>query len=93
MRKIILLLIVITVGIALLYISRFWLFSLWDRPGLFDIKQIPPKGGLMLSWLRDLRSATSGTVNLIPFELMIWAISGFLVLTGLEKLFDRFKKN
>lgn len=92
MRKIILILIVAVLGITLLYISRFWLFNLWDRPGLFDLKSLPPKGGLLLGWLRDIRSASSGYINLIPFELMIWAIGGFLALTGLEKLFDRFKK-
>lgn len=85
MKKILLLLIVAAVGIALLYISRFWIFSLWDRPGLFDLKQIPPQGGVLKRWLR-------GT-DLVPFELIIWAISGFLLLTGLEKLFDYFKKS
>jgi hypothetical protein len=83
MRKLISLLIVAATGFILLYISRFWLFTLWDRPGLLDIKALPPQGGLLRSWLR-------GT-DLVPFELMIWAITGFLILTGLEKIFDRFK--
>lgn len=83
MRKLISLLIVAATGFILLYISRFWLFTFWDRPGLLDIKALPPQGGLLRSWLR-------GT-DLVPFELMIWAITGFLILTGLEKIFDRFK--
>ena len=83
MKKLIRLSIVAVTGFILLYISRFWLFSLWDRPGLFDIKAIPPQGGLLRTWLR-------GT-DLVPFELMIWAIGGFLILTGLEKIFDKFK--
>jgi hypothetical protein len=83
MKKLIKLSIVAVTGFVLLYISRFWLFTLWDRPGLFDIKAIPPQGGLLRTWLR-------GT-DLVPFELMIWAIGGFLVLTGLEKIFDKLK--
>ncbi len=83
MRKLLSLIIVAFAGFVLLYISRFWLFSLWERPGLFDLKSLPPQGGLLRSWLR-------GT-DLVPFELMIWAIGGFLVLTGLEKIFDYLK--
>ncbi len=84
MKKLIYLTIVAATGFVLLYISRFWLFSLWDRPGLFDIKALPPQGGLLRSWLR-------GT-DFVPFELMIWAICGFLILTALEKIFDWFKR-
>ena len=83
MKKTIKLAIVAATGLILLYISRFWLFSLWDRPGLFDLKALPPQGGLLRTWLR-------GT-DLVPFELMIWAIGGFLILTGLEKIFDKLK--
>jgi len=83
MRKIISLSIVAITGFILLYISRFWLFSFWDRAGLFDLKQLPPQGGLLRTWLR-------GT-DLVPFELMIWAIGGFLILTLVEKAFDRLK--
>ncbi len=85
MKKAIILSIVAAVGFVLLYISRFWLFTLWDRPGLFDLKQIPPQGGLLGRWLR-------GT-DFAPFELMIWVIVGFLILTNLEKLFGLFNKH
>lgn len=83
MKKAIALIVVAMAGFALLYISRFWLFSLWERPGLFDLKALPPQGGLLRTWLR-------GT-DLVPFELMIWAIGGFLILTALEKVFDKLK--
>ena len=85
MKKIISLFIVAATGFVLLYISRFWLFDLWDGPGFFELKALPPQGGLLKTWLR-------GT-GLAPFELMIWAIGGFLILTLLERLFSRFKSN
>jgi hypothetical protein len=84
MKKIISLFIVAATGFVLLYISRFWLFDLWDRPGLFELKALPPQGGLLNIWLR-------GT-GLGPFELMIWAIGGFLILTLLEKAFSQLNK-
>ena len=77
----------IVVGFAaavLLYLSRFWLFSLWDRGGLFGIKELIPQGGLLQRWLR-------GT-DLAPYELLIWVMLGFLALTLLQKLFDRINK-
>lgn len=84
MKKLLSLSIVAITGLVLLYISRFWLFSLWERPGLFDLKALPPQGGLLRTWLR-------GT-DLVPFELMIWAVGGFLILTLLEKVFSRLNK-
>jgi len=83
-KKLIYLSVVAMTGFVLLYISRFWLFALWERPGLLDIKALPPQGGLLRTWLR-------GT-DLVPFELLIWAMGGFIILTGLEKVFDHFKK-
>ena len=71
-------------GLLLLYISRFWIFNWWDRPGLFGLKQLPPQGGLLQRWLR-------GT-DLAPYELLIWVMAGFLVLTAIQKLFDRISK-
>jgi len=82
MRKILSLIIVAAAGFVLLYISRFWIFDLWDRPGLFDLKELPPQGGLLRRWMR-------GT-NLVPFELMLWTMGGFLTLSGLEKFFSMF---
>ena len=67
-------------GLGLLYVSRFWFVRLWPRDGLFGIEALRPQGGLLARWLR-------GT-DLAPFELLIWAIGVFLVLTALQKLFD-----
>lgn len=85
MRRFISLLIVTLVGVVLFYISRFWTLSLWPRGGLFGIEQLPPQGGLLARWLRP--------TDLAPFELLIWAVAGFLILTYLQKLFERFKRN
>jgi len=83
MTRAIYLIVVTCVTFILLYISRFWIFSWWDRPGLFELKALPPQGGLLQRWLR-------GT-DLAPFELLIWVIAGFLFLTLLQKLFDKLK--
>lgn len=63
------------------YLSRFWDFRFWDREGLFGVEQLRPQGGLLARWLR-------GT-DLAPFELMIWVIGIFLILTLLQNLLDR----
>lgn len=72
---------IITFGIAaiLLYLSRFWTFDLWGRDGLFDVKEIRSKGGLLARWLRGTPFA--------PFELLIWLGGVFAVLTWLEKAY------
>ena len=77
------LIVVAIVGIVLLYVSRFWMFNLWERPGLFGLKELPPQGGLLQRWLR-------GT-DLAPFELLIWFIVGFLALTAMQKIFEKLE--
>ena len=71
-------------GLVLLYISRFWPFTWWDRPGLFGLRELPPGGGLLQRWLR-------GT-ELAPYELMIWFIAGLLILTLLQTIFGKIQK-
>ncbi|MEM6578657.1 MAG: hypothetical protein AAF678_09200 [Pseudomonadota bacterium] len=80
-RRIVFLLIMGVVAFALFYISRFWDFRLWGREGLFGIEMLRPQGGLLAFWLR-------GT-PLAPYELLIWTVGSFLILTGLQNLFDR----
>lgn len=69
------------VAFGLFYVSRFWDFQLWDRPGLFGWSELPPQGGLVARWLQGTAAA--------PFEVLIWAIGVFLVLTVVQNLFDR----
>lgn len=63
------------------YVSRFWNFRLWERPGLFGLSELPPQGGLVARWLRGS--------DFSPFELIIWALVVFLVLTLFQKLLDQ----
>ena len=81
MKKTVSLIIITLVGLVFLYLSRFWIFNLWERSGLFGIKTLSPNGGLVGRWVR-------GT-DLAPFELLIWIIGVFLILTLLQRAFDR----
>lgn len=81
MKRMLSLSIAFIAGTILLYISRFWPFQLWDRPGLYGFKELPPTGGLLRRWLR-------GT-DLSAYELLIWALLVFICLTLLQKLSDR----
>jgi len=80
MKRALWIVIAAAVAVVLFYISRFWYLSLWPRSGLFGIEALRPQGGLLGRWLR-------GT-DFAPFELLIWAVSAFLVLTVLQKLYD-----
>lgn len=82
MRKILLLLITAVLAAILFYLSRFWFLSLWPRSGLLGFEAVRPQGGLLGQWLR-------GTVA-APFELLIWAVLCFLVLSWAQKAYDRF---
>lgn len=82
MRRILMLIVVACLALVLFYISRFWYLSLWPRPGLFEIEALRPQGGLVGQWLR-------GT-NVAPFELLIWALGCFTVLSVAQKIYDRF---
>lgn len=72
------------ITVVLFYVSRFWGFRLWGQEGLFGIAELRPQGGLLARWLR-------GT-DFAPFELLIWGIGAFLLLTLLQKLFDTLKR-
>ncbi|EEE36099.1 conserved hypothetical protein [Rhodobacteraceae bacterium KLH11] len=73
--------ITVCAAIVLLYLSRFWIFDLWGRPGLFGLRSLPPGGNLVARWVR-------GT-PLAQFDLIIWVCGVFLVLTWLEKLYHQ----
>jgi len=83
-RRLFWLILTAAVGLGLLYVSRFWVFRLWGRDGLFGLSELRPQGGLLARWLR-------GT-DLAPFELLIWAVGVFLILTILQKIHDRLSK-
>ncbi|MEL6168673.1 MAG: hypothetical protein AAFR35_08270 [Pseudomonadota bacterium] len=67
---------------VLFYASRYWPFRWWDRPGLFGLEELPPQGNLVRGWLR-------GT-DFAPFELVVWAVLGFLLLSLIQGIVSRF---
>lgn len=81
MRRVFGLLLMLLLATVLLYLSRFWIWRLWPGPGLFGWNQLPPQGDLVTRWLR-------GT-PLAPFALLVWAAGSFLVLTWVQKFYDR----
>ena len=81
MRRIVTMAIVAFLTAIMFYLSRFWFLSLWPRSGLFGIEQLRPQGGLLARWLRGTDAA--------QFELIIWAIGCFLVLTFAQSIYDR----
>lgn len=80
MRHVVLLFLTFVVGVVLLYLSRFWFLDLWPRAGLFGIEELRPGGDLIRRWLRGTPFA--------PFELILWAVGVFVVLTWIQKLYD-----
>ncbi|MEL6640942.1 MAG: hypothetical protein AAFP98_06460 [Pseudomonadota bacterium] len=80
MKRAFLLILMVLIGTIMLYLSRFWFLDLRPRTGLFGWEELRPGGDLIRRWL-------SGT-PFAPFELLIWAVGVFLVLTWLQKLID-----
>jgi len=83
-RRLLWLLLIALLAGVLLYVSRFWGFQFWGREGLFGISTLRPQGGLLSQALR-------GT-PLAPFELLIWVVGVFLILTGLQNIYDRLTR-
>ena len=77
-RRVALLILMAFVALAIFYLSRYWPVRLWERGEMFGL---PPQGGLLRQWLR-------GT-PLAPFELILWGLGAFLILTGLQKILER----
>ena len=73
-------------GLALIYISRFWPFDHWGREGIFGIEALPSRGDLLRrDWLR-------GTM-LRPYDLLIWLGAVFLILTVAERLWSLLRRD
>ncbi|MEM7289016.1 MAG: hypothetical protein AAF412_01385 [Pseudomonadota bacterium] len=78
MKRMVYLAISATVGLILLYISRFWPFEWWERPGLFGSRDLPPGGAVLRRWLNGTEFA--------PYDIILWFIIGFVVLTVLQSI-------
>ncbi len=65
-----------------LYVSPYWTFRLWDRrEPPFDWELLRPQGDLIAQFLR-------GT-PFRPYEIILWAIGVFLVLSILQAIWTR----
>ena len=78
------LLIAACVGIILLYLSPFWPLELWDRKSELASLGFRPKGDMVSHWLRGTPFA--------PFNLLIWVVGVFLVLTWMQTGLDRLSR-
>lgn len=81
MSRVIGLILAILLAVIFLYISRFWIFDLWGREGLFGIEYLRPGGDILRRELRGTFFA--------PYDLLVWVAGGFFVLTMLEKLWNK----
>ena len=63
------------------YLSRFWTFSWWGRDGLFGIEALRPAGDLWRRWMN--------MIDLGPYDILLWAVAGFAMLTILQRLWDK----
>ena len=79
-RRILWTLIAVALAATLAYLSRFWIFDWWGREGLFGQQALRPGGDLVSRWLRGS--------DLAPFDLLIWVLGSFALLTLLQKLHD-----
>ena len=70
----------ITVALILLtvlaYVSRFWVFSWWERGGLFGIEALRPAGDLWRRWMNGF--------DLGPYDIVLWAVAAFALLSVIQ---------
>ncbi|MEM7191157.1 MAG: hypothetical protein AAF439_16210 [Pseudomonadota bacterium] len=71
------------IGLILWYLSPFWPFDWWGREGLFGLQDLRPGGDLLSRWLRGTMFA--------PFDVLIWIVGAFLVLTWVQNGLDWLK--
>ncbi|MEM8786654.1 MAG: hypothetical protein AAGE76_00175 [Pseudomonadota bacterium] len=63
-----------------LYASRFWLWRLWEG-NLGGVELLRPQGGVV-------RQAARGT-EAAPYDIVLWAIGAFLVLSLVQWVWGR----
>ena len=78
-------LIAILLAVVIAYASRYWIFDLWGREGLAGLQSLPPQGELIRRW-------TGGTIW-SPFDIVLWGVGAFLLLTFVQAIRDRIKQN
>lgn len=82
MRRILGLLLALILIAVFAYVSRFWAFTWWGREGLFGIEELRRGGDLWRRWMND--------AGLGPYDIVLWAIGCFIVLSLVQKLWTIF---
>ncbi len=83
MRLALQLFIVVFAAAILLYLSRFWPFEWWDRKHALAELGLRPGGNLLRFWLRGTPFAS--------FDVLIWILISFPVLSVVEKFCQKLK--
>ena len=83
MARVIGLILAVLLAVIFLYISRFWIFDLWGREGLFGVEYLRPGGDLLR---RELR----GTL-FAPYDLLVWVGGGFVILSVLDSVWAKVR--
>ena len=83
MTRLIGLVLAIVLAVVFLYISRFWIFDLWGREGLFGIEYLRPGGDLLRRELRGTFFA--------PYDLLVWVAGGFVILSVLDNIWSKIR--
>lgn len=82
-KHILLIIITAIIGVVLLYISRFWVFTLWARDSVIG-QWLHPAGGYLARWIRQWIGS-----EWVAFELIVWVVVLFLTLTVMQKIYER----
>lgn len=70
---------------VLLYASRFWIWRLWEKEGLFGLNYLRRDGDQLRGYLRDLsKSLGIGEINAL--DILAWGLLIFLALSLLQWL-------
>ena len=83
MTRLIGLVLAIVLAVVFIYISRFWIFDLWGREGLFGIEYLRPGGDLLRRELRGTFFA--------PYDLLVWVAGGFVILSVLDNIWSKIR--
>jgi hypothetical protein len=70
--------------LALFYVSRFWVWTLWDSAGLLGLKLLSPDGDLV-------RYQLEGTA-LADYHWLVWGCGGILMLSILQWLASKVSR-
>lgn len=79
----ILLALILLAGLA--YVSRFWVFDLWGQGGLLGLGALRSGGDLWRGWMNAL--------GLGAYDILLWGVAGFLLLSVVQKIWDRLTRH